>query len=103
MKLTDSPWGRIDWQKEIAPGIISVSTPSHGGYWLSPDRIDAMPANLKKTDSRYCPVNWYEEDCEWSRVALAFPECFTEEKLENAKFCFIRQNRPPASLLAAKV
>ena len=60
----DTPWGRADFMQEDAPGIWFVSTPSHGGFWLSTERRAQMPAYMRKT--------WYEEDCEWSMVAAVF-------------------------------
>lgn len=70
----NTPWGRSDYVEEVAPGIRSVETPSHGGYWLSAERRAQMPAALS-LDSP-----WYEEDCEWARVAVAFKDlpCFAK-------------------------
>ena len=31
------------------------------------------------------PSGWYEEDCDWARVALAFPERFTPEDVAQAQ------------------
>ena len=53
-----SPWGQIDGIEELADGIVQVFTPGHGGIWLSPERLAAMPAEQRSTDG------WYEEDCE---------------------------------------
>lgn len=67
-----SPWGRIDWLKNVAPGIQLVATASHGGYVVSRDRLAAMPEALRAcsfTSDRY-----FEEDCSWCAVALAWPE-----------------------------
>ena len=36
---THTPWGRPDSSKEIAPGITRYDTPSHGGYYVSPERV----------------------------------------------------------------
>ena len=33
-----SPWGKIDLATRCTKGIWFVSTPSHGGFWLSKDR-----------------------------------------------------------------
>lgn len=81
----DTPWGKPDGAFEIAPGIWRIDTPRHGGYWLSPERHEAMPELLQR-----CSVtgdNWFEEDYAWVAVALAFPEleisCSTaSEKLQ---------------------
>jgi hypothetical protein len=66
----DSPWGYVQHQTIIAPGITQVSTAGHGGILLSPERQNAMPAALRREHASY------EEDCAWSLVAVAFPEEF---------------------------
>ncbi len=68
METNDSPWGPIDEQEEIAPGIVSVTTGSHGGLLLSPERQAAMPAHLRLDGAAY------EEDGEFNLVVLGFPE-----------------------------
>jgi hypothetical protein len=68
-----SPWGKIDDAKELAPGIVLVSSPSHGGIWLSRERVAALPAWAHLVDSRFGakPVYW-EEDVEMAVPILAF-------------------------------
>ena len=70
-----TPWGHPETVNEIAPGIVSYSTPSHGGYWLSPARVASMPKPLRDFGPWAGP-NWYEEDCDWCIVALAYPHFF---------------------------
>lgn len=65
-----SPWGQITARKMVATGIEQVTTESHGGYRLSPARMQAMPPHLALEDE------WYEQDCEAALVQLAFPEDF---------------------------
>jgi len=74
-----TPWGPSQTEEEIAPGIIAVSTAGHGGYRLTPERERQMHPALRKTDRTYCPLGWYEEDCEAALVALAFRhlDCFS--------------------------
>lgn len=62
-----SPWGTIQECREIAPGILSVSTAGHGGIKLDRRRNAAMPAPYRRAGG------WYEEDCEWCLVAITFP------------------------------
>ena len=77
-RLTDSPWGRPDFQKEIAPGIVKLSTPSHGGYHLSAERwaelVRLMPRFLSWTGAQ-----WLEEDCDWAAVPACWPEFFDDD------------------------
>ncbi len=68
LEANNSPWGPIEDSDEIAPGIVSVTTSSHGGLMLSPERQAAMPVHLRLDQAGY------EEDGECNLVALAFPE-----------------------------
>lgn len=65
-----SPWGAVQSATEVAPGLWSVSTAGHGGLKLSRERNAAMPDYMRS------PGGWYEEDSQWSLVALVFPEPF---------------------------
>lgn len=74
-----SPWGRVDCVTHVAPGIQFVSTDRHGGYVVSRERLASMPEHLRR-----CSFNaaegaprYFEEDCSWCAVALAWPEEFT--------------------------
>lgn len=62
-----SPWGLVDSCSEIADGIRSVKTTSHGGLLLSKERQQAMPDHLRLDGGAY------EADGEFYLVALAFP------------------------------
>lgn len=83
-----SPWETIQHVRELAPGIIAVSTASHGGIWINSNRLNTMlkefpelcrPTNFYPLGQRPSGYQWFEEDCEWARVALAFPTAFTPE------------------------
>ena len=68
IEKNNSPWGPIEESEVIAPGIISVTTSSHGGLMLSEERQKAMPDHLRLDRAGY------EEDGEYNLVALAFPD-----------------------------
>jgi hypothetical protein len=72
--------------KEIAPGITWYSTPSHGGFHLSPERMQAMPEHLRACS--FTRDAWFEEDCSWCGVVLAFPEYFSDEEKQAAQFTY---------------
>lgn len=74
-----TPWGQADYAREIAPGIVFYGTPSHGGFHLDRDRQKNMPKGLKRSEP------WYEEDCDYNRVILAFPGCFSPEQVTSAR------------------
>jgi hypothetical protein len=87
---TTSPWGKPDHAREIAPGIWDVSTPSHGGYLISRERFDAMPAHLQAFQPFSGTQGAYEEDCDVCVVVVAFPDCF--ERVAQAR-AIINANR----------
>lgn len=64
----NTPWGKADSRREILPGIVYCSTSSHGGYWLSAERLAAMPTALRHPDNS----PWFEEDCDWALVVVSF-------------------------------
>ena len=77
-------WGEADTILPIAQGIHLVTTPSHGGYVLSKDRIEVLKfmfpcAKPYKGDDRY-----WEEDCDWVYVAMAFPQHFDDDFVQLA-------------------
>lgn len=79
-----TPWGAADSQEVCAPGIICYGTPSHGGYHLD----DARMARLRKLFpgfKTFAGGPWFEEDCDWCVVALAFPEAFKATAQESAE------------------
>jgi len=80
---TFTPWGRPNTRRTVADGITFYSTPSHGGYGLSDARLDEMPACLK--EQLWAGEGWFEEDCDWARVALAFPEYFPADAIDIAR------------------
>ena len=59
--VTHTPWGWTKDVRELAEGVWRVSTPSHGGLKLSPERWDSLPAELR--EAMYTPT-FAEEDCE---------------------------------------
>lgn len=68
-----TPWGLVQHTTILAPGIWSVSTESHGGIWLSPERRAALPEWAQNAPSRYCAKpTWWEEDCEAFVLLLVF-------------------------------
>ena len=74
-----TPWGSADFATDYTEGVTFYTTPSHGGFHVSRARTAEMPAHLRNA------AGWYEEDCEWAKVATAFPTLFTEKDLEAAE------------------
>ncbi len=73
-----TPWGMSDSQTTLAPGIISYSTPSHGGIYLDEEHNQKMPEGMRNESG------WYEEDCEWAKVTFIFPNAFKPEHVQRA-------------------
>jgi len=74
-----TPWGMSQGSEVYADGVAFHSTASHGGFRLDEARRAAMLPALRVEGG------WYEEDCEWAKVALAFPELFTTRERRMAE------------------
>lgn len=73
----DTPWGPPQEVAIIAPGIMLISTASHGGYWLSSVRNKQVPVRLRrKTFMQNGRLGWYEEDEDAAIVESVFSEYF---------------------------
>jgi hypothetical protein len=68
--VKNTPWGPAQSAVELAPGIISYSTASHGGIWLSADRQRKINYEKNWLGSK----EWWEEDCDWAIPYLVFAE-----------------------------
>ena len=89
-----TPWGEAQRIERIAPGIEFVSTASHGGYRLDSERNSVVPRAWRAAGFNGLPARgWYEEDCDWSMVALTFSQFFQNE-LPFAKATFERYIAP---------
>ena len=81
----NTPWGQSDQEENIKghDGIVWVTTPSHGGFWLSPAAREQMPATLRAI-APFAGAGWYEEDCDAAIIPLAFPHLFTPAQVAGA-------------------
>jgi hypothetical protein len=99
-----SPWGKIDISQEIAEGIVKVTTAGHGGIKLDRRRNAQVPPYMRLWGG------WYEEDENWSIVAIVFPQFFSAETFAAAQQTFLhykpemyaRFNSVPIESLAGK-
>jgi hypothetical protein len=69
-----TPWGRSDIATRYADGVVEYKTPGHGGFHLSDERNALVDEGVRSEDC------WYEEDEDWSVVAMTFPELFTDRE-----------------------
>ena len=61
----ESPWSIIQGRTEWAPGVIFVSTAGHGGFWISPEHLEKIPARWRAFAAKWSHgwgEQWYEED-----------------------------------------
>ena len=70
-----TPWGVAADKTIYGDGVDLYTTASHGGFRLSDDRQAAIE-RLWPEAGEIVGGAWYEEDCEWALVALAFPSLF---------------------------
>jgi hypothetical protein len=75
-----TPWGPPQTKREIASGICFYSTASHGGYYLSPDRLATFRQFFP--DYRlFAGDPWFEEDCDAALVPFTFAADFSDQQL----------------------
>ena len=79
-----SPWGPTQHTVRIAPGIYWISTSSHGGYYISQERLADMPRKYKKLVFLHDEPQWFEEDSAFIAVVLTWPKLFPKEHVTQA-------------------
>ncbi len=89
-----TPWGIAQSADESTPGVVFVTTSSHGGAWLDEGRLrDMRPALLAR--SSFYPLDmgpsWFEEDCEVLRVYASFPFPGVDQDEALKKLCGWKQ------------
>ena len=95
MRKIHTPWGVADNIERKGKGIFFADTPGHGGYFVPNDMLYRIP-KAHQDRARYWSgsPNWYEEDCEWASVVVAFPELFTGAQRQAAQESIsLRQHR----------
>lgn len=80
-----TPWDYADHTERIGPGLWFVSTPGHGGLWLSPQRAADARAKFPAFKPFTGDWQWLEEDCDYAVGVLAFPDAFRPEQVEQAR------------------
>jgi len=69
-----TPWGQIQDQREVLPGVWWTSTAGHGGYWIDKDRAKQVGNVFPGFQGQ-----WFEEDCDWAVVDLALQAEITDD------------------------
>jgi hypothetical protein len=84
-----TPWGNADSTEHLPGGIILASTSSHGGYYVPPALLPIIPEAWRAASWRGLGnAGWFEEDCDWCMVALAFPTVFPADAQTAARKTF---------------
>ncbi len=73
-----TPWGISQGATVYAEGVVYHSTASHGGFKLDRARNAALHPALR------IKGGWYEEDGDWARVAVGYPDLFTDREQASA-------------------
>jgi hypothetical protein len=83
----ETPWGPTQHVSPLgAEGILEVSTPGHGGIFVPDHLLPRIPAGQRAWAKKWArSENWYEEDCCWACVAVAWPELFDADNLAVAR------------------
>lgn len=76
----ETPWGPAQTIKELAPGILRVSTASHGGLILSQERQDQIQCMFPDFVPWLGSLKYLEEDCDYVIGIAAFPDTFPEDQ-----------------------
>lgn len=77
------PWDGVQHSRTVAEGIQWITAAGHGGFRVSESRYAKMPMHLRQLS--WTADQYFEEDCAWCAVVLAFPEEFTTRDIETAQ------------------
>ena len=88
-KGTTTPWGRAQYGYKYGPGVNSYGCAGHGGFKVAAGKLKKMHPALAAVGG---DDGWFEEDCDWAAVAVAFPEMFTQKDVDYALESLIRWN-----------
>lgn len=94
---TATPWGAAQHVDRYVKGMNSYSTASHGGFKVSVALNDKIPAILRNEKG------WYEEDCEWAKIAFSLPQFFTDFEKKHAERTMISSYPDEYEAITGKV
>ena len=79
-----TPWGAAQTVDELAPGIESVTTASHGGIILDYDHAQQVPVEIVAKSFLHNSMAW-EEDCDWCVPFVVFEAELLKHGSEHTK------------------
>lgn len=75
----ETPWDVAQTARDVGQGVLCVTTAGHGGYYVPDELLSRIPEACQLWAAKWSGSrNWYEEDCCWAAVAVAFPELFPD-------------------------
>jgi hypothetical protein len=90
----NTPWGYADSVKEVGLGILQVSTPGHGGFFVPKKHLHRIPTELQHWAACWSgSAQWYEEDCCYTAVVVHFAELFPPYWVKRCQE-FLQRNGP---------
>jgi len=95
-----TPWGASHGPgTPHGEGITLYSTSSYGGFFVAPELNAKVPDYLRAATYRQLgEQGWYEEDQDWSIVAIVFPDRFSADDVKDAhRFAAMRFDFPGAT------
>jgi hypothetical protein len=75
----ETPWGRAETARSQGEGVFFYATPSHGGFRLDARRNAQIPERWRNDNG------FYDEDCEWAKVVITFPDLFAADERQAAR------------------
>jgi hypothetical protein len=71
----NTPWGKSDSKITLARGISFVTTPSHGGFAVTPTAaLQYLSTAAVARATKYSGYYFFEEDCDASIVLFELPQ-----------------------------
>jgi hypothetical protein len=70
-----TPWGKSQYSRKIATGIMFYGTAGHGGLHISEKKNQCIPDYMRNENG------WYEEDCESAIPMIVFTVFDNNQKI----------------------
>lgn len=85
----ETPWGPAETVRQIAEGIYSITTESHGGIYVNDSHAKQISEELVSL-TWLQSSNWFEEDSDWCIPYKVFEDEILEGTDERAKRCIAK-------------
>lgn len=68
--MSNSPWGKIDYSRQLTRGVRTVGTAGHGGFMISEGAAKRLSPEARARGEQWSTYLCYEEDDLWNIVAF---------------------------------